>query len=99
MTVEPIATSNNQHTQTFSAPTPPAGLEAAHAGIKTGARQLIGLAGQARHDWGAQVATVHLIMARCRGELLENLRQAAFIAGLVLGLVVDPDSNPALEQP
>ncbi|WP_433664651.1 hypothetical protein ACQPW1_22425 [Nocardia sp. CA-128927] len=62
------------------------------------AQQAIWLAGQARHDWGARVATLHLIMARCCGRLIDDLSQAAFVAGLVLDVDADPDNTAAACQ-
>ncbi|MFX0576226.1 hypothetical protein [Nocardia nepalensis] len=81
--------------QRFDALTPPTVIESEADAIESAARQAIW---QARHDWGAPVATLHLILARSRIDLFENLRQAAFTAGLVLDLITDPDHNPAHEQ-
>ncbi|MFE9328230.1 hypothetical protein ACIHDR_43415 [Nocardia sp. NPDC052278] len=84
--------------QRFDDLTPPTVIESEADGLETAARHAIWLAGQARHDWGAPVATLHLILARRSSDLPENLKQAAFIAGLVLDLITDPDHNPAHEQ-
>ncbi|MEV5835383.1 hypothetical protein [Nocardia sp. NPDC052112] len=82
----------------FDELTPPTVIESEADAVKAAARQAIWLAGQARHDWGAPVARLHLILSSSRSDLLESLRQAAFIAGLVLDLITDPDHNPAHEQ-
>ncbi|WP_327097019.1 hypothetical protein OIE68_45370 [Nocardia vinacea] len=70
------------------------GADAAEAS----ARQAIWIAGQARTQWGADAATLHLILARSRGVDLENLHRAATTAGLVLDVITDPVHNPAAEQ-
>ncbi|WP_433678329.1 hypothetical protein [Nocardia sp. CA-119907] len=62
------------------------------------ARQAIWIAEQARAQWGAEAATLHLILARSRGVDLENLHRDAATAGLVLDVVTDPVHNPAAEQ-
>ncbi|MFI6956632.1 hypothetical protein ACIBJI_24595 [Nocardia sp. NPDC050408] len=84
--------------QRFDTLTLPTVIESEVDAVKAAARQAIWLAGQARHDWGAPVATLHLILACGSSDLLENLERSAFIAGLVLDLITDPDHNPADEQ-
>ncbi|WP_068056380.1 hypothetical protein [Nocardia xishanensis] len=68
------------------------------AAAETSARQAIWLAGQARVHWGAEAATLHLILARSRGVELIKLHHAAVTAALVLDVVTDPVHNPAAEQ-
>lgn len=84
--------------QRFDTLTPAQPVKSEVDAIRVGAQQAIWLAGQARQDWGARVATLHLIMARCRGQLIENLIQAACVAGLILDLEADAHHNPAAEQ-
>ncbi|WP_156094791.1 hypothetical protein [Nocardia lijiangensis] len=68
------------------------------AAAETSARQAIWLAGQARVQWGAEAATLHLILARSRGVELITLHHAAVTAALVLDVVTEPVHNPAAEQ-
>lgn len=70
------------------------GADAAEAS----ARQGIWLAGQARAQWGAEAATLHLILARSRGVDVESLHHAALTAALVLDVGTGPVHNPAAEQ-
>ncbi|WP_157129231.1 hypothetical protein [Nocardia amamiensis] len=73
-------------------------LHTGAAAAEASARQAIWLAGQARVGWGAEAATLHLILARSRRVNLENLHHAAATADLVLDVVTDPVHNPAAEQ-
>lgn len=84
--------------QSFDTLTPAQTTSSDADAIRVAAQQAIWLAGRARQDWGARVATLHLIMARCRGQLVGNLIQAACIAGLVLDLEADAHHNPAAAQ-
>ncbi|MEV6140491.1 hypothetical protein AB0L63_31515 [Nocardia sp. NPDC051990] len=65
------------------------------AAVEASARQAIWLARQARSVWGAEAATLHLILARSRGVDFENLHRVAATADLVLDVVTDPVHNPA----
>ncbi|WP_327116496.1 hypothetical protein OHB12_04755 [Nocardia sp. NBC_01730] len=68
------------------------------AAAEASAQQAIWLAGQARIQWGADVATLHLVLARSRGVDSAVLHRAALTAALVLDVVTDPVHNPAAEQ-
>ncbi|MBF6339751.1 hypothetical protein IU450_28250 [Nocardia abscessus] len=68
------------------------------AAAEASARQAIWLAGRARTGWGAEAATLRLILARSRGVDLENLHRAAATADLVLDVATNPVHNPAAEQ-
>ncbi|MEU2258109.1 hypothetical protein ABZ540_33605 [Nocardia xishanensis] len=65
---------------------------------ETSARQAIWLAGQARAQWGAEVATLHLVLARSRGVELVRLHHAAVAAALLLEVTTDLVHHPAAEQ-
>ncbi|WP_406279384.1 hypothetical protein OH799_11890 [Nocardia sp. NBC_00881] len=62
------------------------------------ARQAIWLAGHACAQWGAEAATLHLILARSCGVDIQSLHRAAVTAALVLDVVTDSVHNPAAEQ-
>ncbi|WP_433194561.1 hypothetical protein ACQP1G_38310 [Nocardia sp. CA-107356] len=68
------------------------------AAAEASARQAIWLAGQARTKWGAEAATLHLILARTRSIDIENLHHTARTCALVLDVVSEPVHNPAAEQ-
>ncbi|WP_435592139.1 hypothetical protein [Nocardia sp. bgisy118] len=68
------------------------------AAAEASARQAIWLAGQARCQWGAEAATLHLVLARSRGVELIKLHEAAVAAALVLEVTTDPVHHPAAEQ-
>ncbi|WP_157124430.1 hypothetical protein [Nocardia pseudovaccinii] len=73
-------------------------IETRTEAAEASARQAIWLAGWARTQWGADAATLHLILARGQGIDVENLHRAAVTAALVLDLVTNPVHNPAAEQ-
>ncbi|MGV9822947.1 hypothetical protein [Nocardia xishanensis] len=68
------------------------------AAAETSAQQAIWLAGQARPQWGAEAATLHLILARSRGVELIKLHHAAVTAALALDVATELVHNPAAEQ-
>ncbi|MFE2999741.1 hypothetical protein ACFXG4_32670 [Nocardia sp. NPDC059246] len=65
---------------------------------KVAALQAIWIAARARQEWGADVATLRLVVARS-GLEREELTTAAISNGLILDLVVDATANPALSHP
>ncbi|MEV0027916.1 hypothetical protein [Nocardia sp. NPDC050793] len=73
-------------------------IETGSDAAETSAKQAIWLAGQARAQWGAEVATLHLVLARNRGIELVTLHHAAVAAALLLEVTTDPVHHPAAEQ-
>ncbi|MET8779007.1 hypothetical protein ABZV58_28725 [Nocardia sp. NPDC004654] len=73
-------------------------IDTGTAAAETSARQAIWLAGQARVQWGADAATLHLVLARNRGVELVKLHETAVAAALVLEVSTDPVHHPAAEQ-
>ncbi|MGO4613028.1 hypothetical protein AB4305_03630 [Nocardia sp. 2YAB30] len=73
-------------------------IDGGAAAAEASAQQAIWLAGQARAQWGAEAANLHLILARSGGVDVENLHRAAVTTALVLDVVTDPVCNPAAEQ-
>ncbi|SUE28926.1 Uncharacterised protein [Nocardia farcinica] len=59
------------------------------------AGQAIWLAGRARACWGADAATLYLILARSHGVDLTRLNRHAVAVSLVLDVVTDPVEHPA----
>ncbi|MEV6326080.1 hypothetical protein AB0M45_33700 [Nocardia sp. NPDC051787] len=67
----------------------------AAAASETAARQAIWIAGCVRNEWGANAATLHLVLDNRRGVDTKGLERHAFTVGLVLDLSVSPVGNPA----
>lgn len=65
---------------------------------KVGALQAIWIAARAREEWGADVATLRLTVARA-GIDRSAVDAAAIGSGLILDLAVDTIGNPALGHP
>ncbi|MEV0766380.1 hypothetical protein [Nocardia sp. NPDC050435] len=60
------------------------------------ARHAIWIAGRARLEWGAEAATLRLVMDRRRRALHERLHRHAYGLGLSLEILADPAGNPAM---
>ncbi|MFC9897747.1 hypothetical protein ACFVMC_29010 [Nocardia sp. NPDC127579] len=68
----------------------------AAAATETAARQAVWIAGCVRNNWGANAATLHLVLNNRRGVDVGRLESYAFTVGLVLDLNVAPVRNPAV---
>ncbi|MEU6585892.1 hypothetical protein [Nocardia sp. NPDC046763] len=73
-------------------------IDSAIVAAKVAALQAIWIAARAPQEWGADVATLRLVVAQS-GLEREELATAAISNGLILDLVVDATTNPALSHP
>lgn len=73
-------------------------LPSAAASSEAAAQQAIWLGGCLRHEWGADAATLHLVLDTSRGVAIDSLERHAFAVGLALDLSTESVHNPAVEQ-